>query len=114
MNPFLLSREKIGAFEVRPYTATTQNAIDSLSGCQFTRIQQAAAMLWIQSHDEDEVEIAYTDGTLEEKIRTFAKRFPYVYLLPVEKWMEKQTAAIEEGRIEIIPRESSSGSDPGN
>lgn len=114
MNPFLLSREKIGAFEVRPFTLTTQNAIDALNGCEFNRVQQAASILWMQSREEEEVERAYTDGTLEQKIKDFAKIFPLVYLVPVEAWAEKQNEAIKAGQIEIIPRESSSGSDPGN
>jgi hypothetical protein len=114
MNPFLLSREKIGAFEVRPFTLTTQNAIDALGGCEFSRVQQAASILWMQTRDEEEVERAYTDGTPEEKVKDFAKIFPLVYLIPVENWVEKQNEAIKEGRIEIIPREFSPGNEPGN
>jgi hypothetical protein len=114
MNPFLLSTERIGAFEVRPFTLTTQNAIDALSKCEFSRVQQAASILWMQSRDESEVEQAYTDGSIEQKIREFAKVFQLAYMVPVEAWTEKQNECINEGRIEIIPRETSGGNDPGN
>jgi hypothetical protein len=114
MNPFLLSTERIGAFEVRPFTLTTQNAIAALKHCEFNRTEQAASILWMQSRDESELKQAYTDGTIEQKIRSFAEIFPLVYTVAVEKWTEKQHQAIEEGRIEIIPRESSGGNEPGN
>lgn len=114
MNPFLLTNEKVGGIEVRPFSAVTQHGIDALSNCKFTRIEQAASLLWMQMRPAAEVKAAVTDGTIEAKVRELAEQMPLAYLKPIEDWAERQNQMIIEGRVEIIPRESSGGSEPGN
>ena len=114
MNPFLLANEKIGGIEVRPFSAVTELAIAALSDLKFTRLEQAASMLWMQMRPPAEVKQAISDGTIEAKVRALAEEMPLAYLRPVEDWAERQHQMILEGRVEIIPRESSGGAEPGN
>ena len=114
MNPFLLANEKVGGIEVRPFSVTTQLAIDALSECKFNRAEQAASLIWMQMRAPAEVRAAITDGTIEAKIRELAEQMPLAYLKPIEDWADRQNQMIIEGRVEIIPRESSGGSEPGN
>jgi hypothetical protein len=113
IDPFLLANEKIGAIEVRPFSLITQRAIDSLSKFEFNRTEQAASMLWVQMREPAEVKAALTNGTLEKSVRDFAESMPLVYLIPIEQWVERQQEMIAAGRIEIIPRDTSTN-DPGN
>jgi len=114
MNPFLLASEKVGGIKVRPFSITTQLAIDALSECKFNRAEQAASLLWMQMRPPAEVKQAITDGTIEALVREMAEQMPLAYLKPIEDWAERQNQMIIEGRVDIIPRDSSGGSEPGN
>ena len=114
MNPFLLASEKVGGIEVRPFSLITQLAIDALSEYKFSRVEQAASLIWMQMRPPAEVKAAVTDGTIEAKVRALAEEMPLAYLKPIEDWAERQNQMIIEGRVDIIPRDSSGGSEPGN
>jgi hypothetical protein len=113
MSPFLLANEKVGGIEVRPFSLTTQNAIDALSDCKFNRVEQAASLLWCQMREVDEVKAAITAGTLEQSIRDLAAQMPLAYLKPIEAWAERQNEMILSGQVEIISKDLNSD-EPGN
>jgi hypothetical protein len=111
MNPFLLSRKKIGPLDLRPWTLTTQQAIIALEFSDLSEMQQVAAMAWLQSRDEDEVEQAVANGTALDSIKQFAKALPLALLKPLADWCKEQNQAIEEGRVDVLAKPGISNDD---
>lgn len=111
MNPFLLARKRIGPLDLRPWTLTTQQAIIDLDFQSLTEMQQVAAMAWLQSRDEDEVEQAIANSTALNDIKRFAKQIPLALLKPLSEWCKEQNQAIEEGRVDVLAKPQISNDD---
>lgn len=104
MNPFQLSIENIGPLELRPWTLTTQIAIEALGEAQLTDAEQAIAMAWIQSREPSVVREALNSKTAIPQIREFAENFPLALLKDIGEWCKRQVELISASRVEMVQR----------
>lgn len=104
MNPFFLKTTKVGPLELRPWTMTTQDAIDQLKLHELSEHKQVVACAWLQSREPEEVEQAIADGTALEDIAKFSKHFPLALAKGVAAWCREQIQCVDEGRVEVIPQ----------
>jgi len=114
MSPFLLARKTVGPLELLPWTLTTQVAMQKLELSKLEETQQIAAIAWLQSRDPEAVEAAITNGTAQAEIEAFSRWFPFALVKPVAAWCAEQNAMIEDGRVDVVPRDSGSSDAPGN
>ena len=104
MNPFFLVTTKVGPLELRPWTMTTQDAIDQLKLHELPEAKQVVACAWLQSRDPEEVEKEISDGTAMQSISEFSRHFPLALAKGVADWCRNQVKSVDEGRVEVIPQ----------
>ena len=114
MNAFLLARKKVGPLELLPWTLTTQVAMQKLELSKFEETEQIAAIAWLQSREPEEVKAAIANGSAVEQIQAFSAWFPFALVKPVAEWCAEQNQMIEEGRVDVVSRDSGSSDAPGN
>ena len=111
MNPFFLRNTQIGPLELRPWTMTTQLAINELDLIKLSDQRQVIACAWLQSREPEEVEQAISDGTAMSAIKAFTRAFPLALAKPVAEWCKAQADAVESGRVDVVPQPGGSRED---
>lgn len=111
MNPFFLRNTQIGPLELRPWTMTTQLAINELDLIKLSDQRQVIACAWLQSREPEEVEQAISDGTAMSAIKAFTRAFPLALAKPVAEWCKSQADAVESGRVDVVPQPGGSRED---
>jgi len=106
MNPFFLKTTKVGPLELRPWTMTTQDAIDELKLHSLPEHKQLVACAWLQSREPEEVEQAIADGTAQESIALFSRHFPLALAKGVAEWCKGQIQCVNDGQVDVIPQAS--------
>jgi hypothetical protein len=111
MNPFFLRNTQIGPLELRPWTMTTQLAINELDLIKLSDQRQVIACAWLQSREPEDVEQAISDGTAMSAIKAFTRAFPLALAKPVAEWCKTQADAVESGRVDVVPQPGGSRED---
>lgn len=111
MNPFFLRNTQIGPLELRPWTMTTQLAINELDLIKLSDQRQVIACAWLQSREPEDVEQAISDGTAISAIKAFTRAFPLALAKPVAEWCKAQADAVESGRVDVVPQPGGSRED---
>lgn len=114
MSVFALPITRVGPLELRPWTMTTYDAIEALKLGNKSPQNQAIALAWIQSQPEIEVEAAIENGTADDQIKDFRRKFPLQFVPALLKWGELQKQLIDEQRVDVVPRSKPDPSAPGN
>ena len=104
MNPFLLQPTEVGPLQLRPWTMTTQHAINALKMQDWEEQKQVVGCAWIQSREPREVKKAIADGTALQQIEEFDEWFPLALSKPLAEWFKAQVTCVEEGRVDVIPQ----------
>ena len=104
MNPFFLKNTQVGPLELRPWTMTTQLAINELDLIKLSDQKQVIACAWLQSREPEDVEQAISDGTALGAIKAFTRAFPLALAKPVAEWCRAQAEAVESGRVDVVPQ----------
>lgn len=111
MNSFFLKPTQVGPLQLRPWTMTTQLAINELDLAKLSDQRQVIACAWLQSRDPEEVEQAISDGTALSAIKAFTRAFPLALAKPVAEWCKAQVEAVESGRVDVVPQPGGSRED---
>jgi len=114
MSAFQLSNETVAGFELRPWTLTTQTAIEFLSDKQLTDVEQAIAMVYIQGETPKSIRQSIQDETLLDKIKDFIDHFPLYNVLAISGWCKRQMDLINVNRVEVLPRSEPDPKTPPN
>jgi hypothetical protein len=104
MDAFLLSTETVAGYQVKPWNLTTKKAIEHLVDKDLSEIEQAVAMVYIQSQPPKSIRAAMASGSLVEAIQAFVDDFPLAQLPAVSAWCTRQNELISQAQVEVVPR----------
>jgi len=114
MDAFLLSKENVAGYELKPWNMTTQKAIKFLEDKDLTNDQQALAIVYVQSQPAMKIVEEIARKTLLESIEAFSAEFPLAGIPAVVAWCKRQSDLIDSAQVEVVPRCDRDPNEPPN
>lgn len=106
-----MTPRKIAHLELYDWTFTTWEVMMSLNTFEQSPARQAVAAAWMQSMPAEELDRKRAEGAVERELEQFRVRFPLAALNDVIGWFTAQTKQVEERRVDVVPRSTSTESD---
>ena len=102
---------KIAHLELYDWTFTTWEVMMALNSFEQSPARQAVAAAWMQSMPAEELDRKHSAGLVEAGVKQFRIEFPLAALNDVIDWFTAQTKQIEERRVDVVSRSTSTESD---
>lgn len=106
-----MTPRKIAHLELYDWTFTTWEVMMALSTFEQSPARQAVAAAWMQSISAEELYQKHAEGAVEREVERFRMEFPLAALNDVIDWFTAQTKRVEERRVDVVPRSTSTESD---
>jgi hypothetical protein len=106
-----MTPRKIAHLELYDWTFTTWEVMMALNSFEQSPARQAVAAAWMQSMPAEELDRKHADGLVAACVDQFRMNFPLAALNDVIDWFTSQTKQVEERRVDVIPRSTSTESD---
>jgi hypothetical protein len=106
-----MTPRKIAHLELYDWTFTTWEVMMALNSFEQSPARQAVAAAWMQSMPAEELDTKHAAGLVEAGVKQFRIEFPLAALNDVIDWFTAQTKQIEERRVDVVSRSTSTESD---
>jgi hypothetical protein len=106
-----MTPRKIAHLELYDWTFTTWEVMMALNSFEQSPARQAVAAAWMQSMPAEELDRKHADGLVAACVDRFRIEFPLAALNDVIEWFTAQTKQVEERRVDVVSRSTSTESD---